>query len=136
MKNGVRLRRQALLCAAVAVGVAFLGVPNTALAKKKAAGTEGLDVECTGKKKSKRASGTLSSISPMQRTVTVTVESEKRTFRVASNCTISTPEKAKATLMDIKLGLPVQVSYFRNEFKTEVACTITQTKAAAAGKSN
>jgi hypothetical protein len=104
----------------------LLCVADDAEAKKKL-GSEGLDIECTGKK-SKKLTGTLFSISPTARTVTIQEGTAKRTFRVASNCKISTPEKSSGELIDLKLGTEVLVSYFVNKFKTEVACSITPAK--------
>jgi hypothetical protein len=106
----------------------LLGLPAVALAKKKAQ-TEGLDIECTGKK-SKKLTGTLFSISPTARTVMIQDGAGKRTFRVASNCAIATAEKSSAELIDLKLGTEVQVTYFANKLKTEVACSISPVKTA------
>lgn len=94
---------------------------------KKKLKTEGLDIECTSKK-NKKINGTLFSISPTARTVTIQEGTARRTFRVASNCAMSTAEKSSAELIDLKLGTEVQVSYFVNKFKTEVACFIAPAK--------
>lgn len=110
----------------VALVAGLLCVTSNAEAKKKLK-SEGLDIECTGKK-SKKLTGTLFSISPTARTVMIQDGTAKRTFRVASNCAFSTTEKSAAELIDLKLGTEVQVGYFVNKFKTEVACSIAPAK--------
>ena len=118
------MRFKPLLIVFLAAGL--FCVADDAEAKKKAS-TEGLDIECTGKK-NKKIAGALFSISPAARTVTIQVGTARRTFRVASNCVISTPEKSTAELIDLKLGKEVQISYFVNKFTTEVACSIVPAK--------
>jgi hypothetical protein len=119
-----------VLVRAAATGfiVTLISLADVAEGAKKKAGTEGLDIECTGKK-SKKLTGPLFSISPTARTITIQNGSAKRTFRVASNCAISTAEKSSAGLVDLKLGTEIQVTYFVNKFKTEVACSISPAKA-------
>ena len=85
--------------------------------------SEGLDIECTGKK-SKRFSGTVFSFSLSARSITVKQGETEKAFRIASNCALSTADKTDATLTDIKLGQEVQVSYFTNKFDTDIACSI------------
>jgi hypothetical protein len=123
----VRLKPQVPQLLLVVTCIAgLLCVAGPAEAKKKVK-TEGLDIECTGKK-GKKITGTLFSISPTARTITVQEGTAKRTLRVASNCEISTPEKTDAELIDLKLGKKVRVRYFVNKFKTEVACSIAPAK--------
>lgn len=122
VRTGVAAALAAALCGSV-LAETTLAAKIQIKSKRKKVESEGLDLECTGKR-TKKFEGALFSISPMSRTVTVKQGDAKRTFRIAANCKISTPTKSDATLMDLKLGQKVQVAYFTTKLDTDVACSI------------
>jgi len=59
--------------------------------------------------------GTIASVDPKERSLTIESLVINKTFKVADDAEIITPSKKKAGLKDLKVGEPVEVTYEQHE---------------------
>jgi hypothetical protein len=91
------------VCAMLMIGIAL---NLTTLASRGASGEETPE-----KPKAETFAGTIQTLDPEKRVMTIEATPLSKTFDVASDCEVTTRDKPKASLEDLKVGSVVRVTY-------------------------